>query len=170
MANFENKDTPSKLDTGWKEGAYIKSIIDIDSGDPSYEDKDCTTLSFAWFRVESNMQPSQKEEIEKQEAMKKQYDLKVINKYGMPYGMPMPKEVKDKIRKMEEEQAQKSNKWMKKRQKLINKQIEKDMKKKKIDEERQKSALLVDNSTSSNTSNIIDANKPISPTLLTFLK
>jgi hypothetical protein len=163
MSNFENKDTPSKLDTGWKEGAYIKSLLNIEVDDPSYKDMDCTNLSFAWFRVESNMQPSQKEEIEKQDAMKKQYDLKIINKYGMPYGMSMPKEVKDQIRKMEEEQSQKSNKWTKKRQKLINKQIEKDMKKRKVEEERMKKSIVIEPTTPITT-------KPLSQTLLNFVK
>jgi hypothetical protein len=43
--------------------------------------------------------------------------------------MPMSKEQKEQIRKIEEEQASKSNKWMRKRQKLIDKQIEKDIRK-----------------------------------------
>jgi hypothetical protein len=75
------------------------------------------------------MQPSQIEEQEHQRAIQKQLDLKIINKYGIPYGMPMSKEQKEQIRKIEEEQASKSNKWMRKRQKLIDKQIEKDIRK-----------------------------------------
>jgi hypothetical protein len=129
MANFENKDLPSKLDTNWTSGAYVKSLVLPEVGDPSYQDMDCSNLSFAWFKVESNMKPSQTEEIERQQAIKKQLELKVINKYGLPYGMPMPKDVKEQIRVMEEQQAQRSNKWMRKRQKLMEKQIEKDMKK-----------------------------------------
>lgn len=132
MANFENKNIPSQLDTNWQKGAYVKSMINLEVEDPSYQDVDCTNLAFAWFRVESNMQPSQTEELEKQQAMRKQFELKIINKYGLPYGMPMPKEIKAQITAMEEAEAQKNNKWMRKRKKLMEKQIEKDMKKQKL--------------------------------------
>jgi hypothetical protein len=81
------------------------------------------------------MQSSPKEEEERQAALRTQFELKVINKYGLPYGMPMPKEVKEQIRAMEEAQAEKSNKWSRKRQKLIDKQIEKDMKKQRAKEQ-----------------------------------
>lgn len=137
MSNFENKNVPSKLDTNWQTGAYVKSLVTPEVQDASYEDIDCTNLAFAWFRVESNMQPSPKEEQERNEAIRKQLELKVINKYGMPYGMPMSKEMKEQIRIHEEANAQKNNKWMRKRQKLIEKQIEKDMKKQKMQQAKQ---------------------------------
>lgn len=129
MANFENKNTPSNLDTNWQTGAHVTSLVIPEAQDPSYQDMDCSTLSFAWFRVESNMQPSATEEQERQLAIRKQFELKIINKYGYPYGMPMPKELKEQIKAMEEAQAQKNNKWARKRQKLMEKQIEKDMRK-----------------------------------------
>lgn len=138
MSNFENKNIPSQLDTNWQKGAYVKSLVDPEMQDPSYQDVDCTNLAFAWFKVESNMQPSPKEEQERQEAVRKQLELKVINKYGMPYGMPMPKEIKEQIKAMEDAQAQKNNKWMRKRQKLMEKQIEKDMKKNRMAAEKNK--------------------------------
>jgi len=142
MANFENKDTPSNLDTNWQKGAFVKSVINVEDQDPSYADSDCTNLSFAWFRVESNMQPSQLEETERQQAIRIQLELKVINKYGLPYGMPMPKELKEQVKKIEEDKAQKNNKWMRKRQKLIDKQIGKDMKKQKIAAEQAQSVPI----------------------------
>ena len=166
MANFENKNVPSQLDTNWQKGAYVKSIINIEIDDPSYQDTDCTNLAFAWFRVESNMQPSQTEELERQQAMRTQFDLKVINKYGLPYGMPMPKEIKAQITAMEEEQAQKNNKWMRKRKKLMEKQIEKDMKKQKL-LEKQNLLCSPGNNAPNNTSTIISSN--LSPTLKTFI-
>jgi acyl-CoA synthetase (NDP forming) len=132
MANFEHKETPSNLDTNWQKGAFVKSLINVEDPDPSYVDSDCTNLAFAWFRVESNMKPSQLEENERQQAIRTQLELKVINKYGMPYGMPMSKDIKAQIKKFEEANAQKSNKWMRKRQKLIDKKISKDMKKQKV--------------------------------------
>lgn len=129
MSNFENKNVPSQLDTNWQKGAFVTSIINENVQDESYLDVDCTKLSFAWFRVESNMKPSSLEETERQQAIRIQLELKVINKYGLPYGMPMPKEIKAQIKEMEEANAQKNNKWMRKRQKLIEKKISKDMKK-----------------------------------------
>jgi hypothetical protein len=161
MANFENKETPSNLDTNWQKGAFVKSLINVEDPDPSYADSDCTSLAFAWFRVESNMQPSQKEEQERQQAIRTQFELHVINKYGMPYGMPMPKEVKEQIKAMEEANAQKNNKWMRKRQKLIDKQIEKDMKK-KISAEKNSTFVTAKTSLGSQTS--------MSATLQRFIK
>jgi hypothetical protein len=134
MSNFENKNIPSQLDTNWQKGAFVKSMIKVEDPDPSYADSDCTNLAFAWFRVESNMRPSQLEEAERQQAIRTQLNLKIINKYGMPYGMPISKEIKAQIKKFEEENAKKSNKWMRKRQKLIDKQIGKDIKKQKVAE------------------------------------
>jgi hypothetical protein len=163
MANFENKDIPSKLDTGWQKGAVVKSLINVEDNDPSYQDMDCTNLSFAWFRVESNMQPSPKEEEERQVAIRRQFELKVINKYGLPYGMPMPKEFKEQVKAMEEAQAQKNNKWARKRQKLIEKQIEKDMKRQKVAEQRnsQQAAPVT---------SIIPSSKILSPSIQRFIK
>jgi hypothetical protein len=166
MANFENKAVPSGLDTNWQSGAYVKSLINVEEADPSYKDDDCSSLAFAWFRVESNMQPSQKEEVERQQAIRTQLELKVINIYGMPYGMPMPKEVKEQIKAMEEANAQKSNKWMRKRQKLIDKQIEKDMKKRQREEASK--ALIQGNSGPENTTTF-STNRPLSSTLSKFL-
>jgi len=161
MANFENKNIPSQLDTKWQAGAYVRSLIDESLEEPSYKDEDCANLSFAWFKVESNMQPSQKEEQERQQAIRTQFELHVINKYGMPYGMPMPKEVKEQIKAMEEANAQKNNKWMRKRQKLIDKQIEKDMKK-KISAEKNSTFVTAKTSLGSQTS--------MSATLQRFIK
>lgn len=167
MANFENKAAPSVLDTKWQTGAHVKSLINEEEDDPSYKDEDCSSLAFAWFRVESNMQPSQKEELERQNAIRTQLELKVINKYGMPYGMPMPKEVKEQIKAMEDANAQKNNKWMRKRQKLIEKQIEKDMKKRQREEANK---VLVQGNTPSPESTTFTTNRPVSPTLSRFLK
>lgn len=164
MANFENKNTPSKLDTDWQKGAFVKSTISPEADDPSYQDVDCTNLSFAWFRVESNMTPSQTEEMERQQAIRTQLELKVINKYGLPYGMPMPKEIKEQIKAMEDANAQKNNKWMRKRQKLMEKQIEKDMKKQRANAEKAKFTQPAD------TNAIIPSNEKASSTLLTLLK
>ena len=160
MSNFENKNVPSQLDTNWQKGAYVKSMINLELEDPSYQDVDCTNLAFAWFRVESNMQPSQVEEIEKQQAMRKQFELKIINKYGLPYGMPMPKEIKAQIAAIEDAEAQKNNKWMRKRKKLMEKQIEKDMKKQKV---------LEKNSIGNANQNSTFTSVAISPTLKRFI-
>lgn len=160
MSNFENKNVPSQLDTNWQKGAYVKSMINLELEDPSYQDVDCTNLAFAWFRVESNMKPSQVEEIEKQQAMRKQFELKIINKYGLPYGMPMPKEIKAQIAAIEDAEAQKNNKWMRKRKKLMEKQIEKDMKKQKV---------LEKNSIGNANQNSTFTDVAISPTLKRFI-
>lgn len=164
MSNFENKNIPSQLDTNWQKGAFVKSMINIEDNDPSYNDSDCTNLAFAWFRVESNMKPSQLEEAERQQAIRTQLQLRVINKYGMPYGMPMSKEIKAQIKQFEEANVKKSNKWMRKRQKLIDKQIGKDMKKQKIAESKAQSinsqTITLNNS----------APKFVSATLQKFIK
>jgi len=165
MANFENKNVPSQLDTNWQKGAYVKSMINLEIEDPSYQDVDCTNLAFAWFRVESNMMPSQTEELEKRQAMKKQFELNVINKYGLPYGMPMPKEIKAQIAALEEAEAQKNNKWMRKRKKLMEKQIEKDMKKQKMLEKNNQPVFLGNN----HNKPLTFFNSNISPTLKTFI-
>ena len=167
MSNFENKAVPSGLDTNWQSGAYVKSIINVEEADPSYKDEDCTSLAFAWFRVESNMKPSQKEEQERQQAIRTQLELKVINKYGMPYGMPMPKEVKEQIKAMEEANAQKNNKWMRKRQKLINKQIEKDMKKQQREEASK--VVVQGNNGGPEGTTTFNTNRVLSPTISKFL-
>lgn len=164
MSNFENKNIPSQLDTNWQKGAFVKSLINVEDPDPSYADSDCTNLAFAWFRVESNMKPSQLEEAERQQAIRTQIDLRVINKYGMPYGMPMSKEIKAQIKKFEEENAKKSNKWMRKRQKLIDKQIGKDIKKQKVAESQAQSLHPQTTTLSTNTPKFTSA------TLQKFIK
>lgn len=126
---FENKQKITEIDLGWQKADYVSTLVCSSNDDM---DKDPAPLKFAWFKVDSNVNPSDNEEKERNAAMKVQFDLKVINKYGMPYGMEMPKHFKTII-KQKELLEKKGGKWERQRKRLIDRQIEKDM-----DFERQK--------------------------------
>ncbi len=119
---FDNKQKITEIDLGWQAANYVSPLATFENDD---KDADPSNLQFAWFKVESNINPSDDEEKERIRAMQIQYENKIINKYGMPYGMAMPKEFKDVIAKNEE--SKKGSKWDRKRQRLIDRQIEKDM-------------------------------------------
>lgn len=119
---FENKHKISEIDLGWQNTDRVSPAVCIENDD---FDKDASALNFAWFKTDSHIKPSEREEQEKIEAMKEQFALKIINKYGLPYGMPLPKEYKKLI---EEREKKKGSKWDRQRKRLIDRQIEKDMK------------------------------------------
>lgn len=121
----------TEIDLGWQKADYVSPLVCVENDD---HDKDPSALSFAWFKVDTNIKPSEQEEKEKMLAMKEQFEQKVINKYGLPYGMPLPKEYK-KIIEEREAAAKKGNKWERQRKRLIDRQIEKDMKKSRKQEE-----------------------------------
>lgn len=121
---LENKQKITEIDLGWKNADYVSPGATPENDDM---DKDPAELKFAWFRVESNIASTDNEEKEKMDAMREQFNLKIINKYGMPYGMEMPKEFKALIKEREQKEK-KSGKWDRQRKRLIDRQIEKDMK------------------------------------------
>lgn len=121
---LENKQKITEIDLGWQKSDYVSPSVSSENDDM---DKDPAALKFAWFKVDSNIKSSENEEKEKAEAMKVQFALKIINKYGLPYGMEMPKELKNII-KQREQDSKKGGKWDRQRDRLIDRQIEKDMK------------------------------------------
>ncbi len=135
---FENKQKITEIDLGWQKADYVSPLVCLENDD---QDKDPATLQFAWFKVDSNIKPSESEETERIEAMKVQFNLKIINKYGMPYGMAMPKEFKEIIKEQEKLQSKKGSKWDRQRKRLIDRQIEKDMKSERQKELREQSLL-----------------------------
>ena len=120
---FQNPQKITEIDLGWQKADYVSPSAEYTNDD---KDADPTALAFAWFRVNSDIKPSQKEEDERVAAIRVQFEQKVINKYGMPYGSPMPPEVKEMVKEMEEKKKG-GNKWDRKRKRIIDKQIEKDM-------------------------------------------
>lgn len=121
---LENKQKITEIDLGWKNADYVSPVVSSENDDM---DKDPAELKFAWFRVESNIASTDNEEKEKMDAMREQFHLKIINKYGMPYGMEMPKEFKAIIKEREQKEK-KSGKWDRQRKRMIDREIEKDMK------------------------------------------
>jgi hypothetical protein len=144
---FENKQKITEIDLGWQAADYVSPVVSVENDD---KDVDPSKLQFAWFKVESSIQPSDDEEKERIRAMQIQYENKIINKYGMPYGMSMPKEFKDVI--SENEKAKKGSKWDRKRQRLIDRQIEKDMQVERNKAKREQEEIDKLKSTSVNTS------------------
>lgn len=134
---FDNKQKITEIDLGWQAANYVSPLATFENND---HDADPSSLQFAWFKVESSILPSDDEEKERIKAMQVQYENKIINKYGMPYGMSMPKEYKNAISKNIE--AKKGSKWDKKRQRLIDRQIEKDMKIERSKAKRDQEELL----------------------------
>jgi thiamine pyrophosphate-dependent acetolactate synthase large subunit-like protein len=132
---FDNKQPISKIDLGWQKADFVSPVVCAENDDM---DKDPSALQFAWFKVDSNIKPSEEEEQERVAAMKVQFENKIINKYGIPYGMPKSKELKAVI-EAHEKKAKKSSKWDRQRQRLIDRQIEKDMKAERQKEIREKS-------------------------------
>ena len=119
---FENKQKISEIDLDWRDSDYVA----IDAGpDNDDHDQDPAALKFAWFKIDLTIPDSEKEEKEKMAAMRVQLENKVINKYGMPYGMTMPKEFKKMIKEKETKKG--INKWDRKRKRLIDRQLEKDI-------------------------------------------
>jgi len=129
---FENKQPMSKLDLNWQQSDYISPLVCAENDDL---DKDASGLKIAWFQSEAVFKPSEDEEKERMLAMRYQFENKIINKYGLPYGMQMPKELKKLIQ--EREAKQKKSKWDRKRQRLVDRQIEKDMNRERQKEKQQ---------------------------------
>lgn len=142
---LENKQKITEIDLGWKNADYVSPVVSSENDDM---DKDPAELKFAWFRVESNIASTDNEEKEKMDAMRVQFNLKVINKYGMPYGMEMPKEFKALL-KEQEQKEKKSSKWDRQRKRLIDRQIEKDM---KSERQKENTNRLIVNDSKSNSS------------------
>jgi hypothetical protein len=140
---FENKQKITEIDLGWQAADYVSPVVSVENDD---KDVDPSKLQFAWFKVESSIQPSDDEEKERIRAMQIQYENKIINKYGMS----MPKEFKDVI--SENEKAKKGSKWDRKRQRLIDRQIEKDMQVERNKAKREQEEIDKLKSTSVNTS------------------
>jgi hypothetical protein len=103
----------STIDDGWKKGAKVSTIIDFDDD----EGDDAPIMPFSWFTVKHGTEDTAQEEKETREAIHFQIQNNIIKPNGMPVGLPDPP-------------PPKMNKWEKKRQRLINRQIEKDMAKK----------------------------------------
>jgi hypothetical protein len=122
MAGLDNLQKVTEIDLGFQKADYVSPKVDEEHDD---KDADTSKLAFAWFRIESKLVPSQIEEQERIEAIKHQFENKIINKYGFPYGAPMPKEVKEIIK--QQEQGQKHSKFDRQRQRTIDRQIQKDM-------------------------------------------
>ena len=120
--SFENKQKIGDIDLGWKAADYVSPTVSFENDDL---DKDPSKLSFAWFKTESTMKPSKAEEEERIQAMKYQFEHKIINKYGMPYGREMPKELRDIIE--EKQKEKKGSKFDRQRKRMVGRQIEKDM-------------------------------------------
>ena len=121
---FQNPQKITEIDLGWQKADYVSPSATYENDD---KDADPSALSFAWFKVDSQIKPSELEEQERVAAIRTQFEQKVINKYGMPYGSPMPPEVKEMIKEQEKAQKGGGNKWDRKRKRIIDKQIEKDM-------------------------------------------
>jgi hypothetical protein len=123
MALFDKKQKMTEIDLEWQKADYVSTLVCVENDDM---DKDPSGLQFAWFKTEASSNPTDIEEKERIQAMQVQFAQKVINKYGLPYGMAKSKELKEIIK--EKEKEQKISKWDKKRKKIIDKQIEKDIK------------------------------------------
>lgn len=119
--SFDNKQKITEIDLGWQKSDYVSPLVCTENDD---KDADASGLNFAWFKVDSKLAPSEHEEEERKQAMMVQLKNKIINKYGLPYGSPMPKEVKEILKEREEK---KGSKWDRKRKRVIDRQIEKDM-------------------------------------------
>lgn len=119
---FENKQKITEIDLGWQAADYVSPLATVENDD---KDVDPSTLQFAWFKVDSSITQSADEEKERIRAMQFQFENKIINKHGLPYGMSMPKELKDAID--QNEKNKRGGKWCRKRQRLIDRQIEKDV-------------------------------------------
>jgi hypothetical protein len=113
MSNFDDLKQPSKLDTGWQTGAYVPSMIDFENAPV---DQGVPELQIAWFMKQqvADVPLQELENREMQAAIQWQIANKIINQWGYPFGMAMPKEVKDMIKKHEEQKA-KTNSAAKKR-------------------------------------------------------
>ena len=114
---FQNPQKITEIDLGWQKADYVSPSAEYNNDD---KDADPTALAFAWFRVNSDIKPSQKEEDERVAAIRVQFEQKVINKYGMPYGSPMPPEVKEMVKEMEEKKKGGINGIVSARELLIN--------------------------------------------------
>ena len=121
---FANKKSIGEIDLGWQKADYVSPIVSEENDD---KDADPSSLNFAWFRVESQIKPSDVEEQERIAAINLQFQNKIINKYGLPYGSPMPKEFKEIVEQQEAKAKGKGNKWDRKRKRIIDRQIEKDV-------------------------------------------
>lgn len=128
---FEDKHKISEIDLGWQNTDRVSPAVCVENDD---FDKDASALNFAWFKTDSHIKPSPREEQEKIEAMKEQFALKIINKYGLPYGMPLPKEYRKII---EEREKKKGSKFDRQRKRTIDRQIEKDMHKARKQEQQE---------------------------------
>jgi hypothetical protein len=101
------------IDNKWNKGEFISSLEDFEQ----IEDTDDPPM-VAWFSVKQSPEDTKQEDLETRQAIQYQITNNIIKPNGMPVGFPDPP-------------PKKINKWERKRQRLIDRQIEKDMRKKK---------------------------------------
>lgn len=128
---FDNKQKISEVDLGWQNVSYVSPVVSTENDDL---DQSAENLQFAWFKIEPVSVSGDTEEKEKMKAMQEQFQNKIINKYGLPYGMEMPKELRAIVKEQEKRAGKKGSKWDRQRKRLIDRQIGKDIKSEKSKE------------------------------------